>query len=60
MSVKDKAQARNRHIGHRLRVRRRALNISQGKLGAALALSYQQIQKFENVAEAFEIRTNAR
>src|SRR6201999_4460895 len=38
---------RDRHVGSRLRTRRVALKMSQGKLGAAIGVSYQQIQKFE-------------
>ncbi len=34
-------------IGLRLRKRRTELNISQSVLGAAIGVSYQQIQKYE-------------
>ncbi len=35
------------HVGRRIRERRRALGISQEKLGSALGISFQQIQKYE-------------
>jgi transcriptional regulator with XRE-family HTH domain len=35
------------HVGHRVRARRMLLNISQEKLGEALGLTFQQIQKYE-------------
>jgi transcriptional regulator with XRE-family HTH domain len=37
----------DRHVGARIRSRRIALGISQEKLGAALGLTFQQIQKYE-------------
>jgi transcriptional regulator with XRE-family HTH domain len=37
----------DRHIGSRLRMRRLALGISQEKLGDALGLTFQQVQKYE-------------
>ena len=36
------------HVGSRVRLRRRILGISQTKLGDALGLTFQQIQKYEN------------
>jgi transcriptional regulator with XRE-family HTH domain len=45
--VREKGKQRDRHVGNRLRTRRLALKMSQGKLGAAIGVSYQQIQKFE-------------
>ena len=38
------------HVGSRVRVRRTLLGMSQGKLGAALGLTFQQIQKYEKGA----------
>lgn len=38
------------HVGGRLRLRRTLLGISQEKLGAALGLTFQQIQKYERGA----------
>jgi transcriptional regulator with XRE-family HTH domain len=37
----------DKHVGNRVRMRRMMLNLSQGKLGAALGLTFQQIQKYE-------------
>ncbi len=37
----------DREVGRRIRVRRKDLGISQGKLGDALGLTFQQIQKYE-------------
>ena len=36
------------HVGSQIRLRRRILGISQTKLGDALGLTFQQIQKYEN------------
>src|SRR5882757_7802123 len=36
------------HVGLRIRQRRRFLGVSQEKLGAAAALSFQMIQRYEN------------
>jgi transcriptional regulator with XRE-family HTH domain len=35
------------HVGRRVRLRRTLLGMSQGKLGTALGLTFQQIQKYE-------------
>jgi transcriptional regulator with XRE-family HTH domain len=35
------------HLGRRLRWRRRAAGLTQGELGAALGLRFQQIHKYE-------------
>ncbi len=35
------------HVGRRIRERRKALGMSQEKLGNALGISFQQIQKYE-------------
>jgi transcriptional regulator with XRE-family HTH domain len=35
------------HVGHRVRVRRSLLGMSQTKLGDAIGLTFQQIQKYE-------------
>jgi transcriptional regulator with XRE-family HTH domain len=37
----------DKHVGHRLRQRRALLGISQEKLGEAVGLTFQQIQKYE-------------
>ena len=38
------------HVGGRIRLRRRALKISQQALGEALGLTFQQVQKYERGA----------
>ncbi|MGE7416106.1 helix-turn-helix domain-containing protein [Methylobacterium tarhaniae] len=37
----------DRHVGHRVRVRRLLIGVSQEKLGDALGVTFQQIQKYE-------------
>jgi transcriptional regulator with XRE-family HTH domain len=37
----------DKHVGSRVRMRRRMLAMSQGKLGDALGLTFQQVQKYE-------------
>ena len=37
----------DRHVGGRVRMRRMMLGMSQGKLGDALGLTFQQVQKYE-------------
>ena len=36
------------HVGHRVRLRRMLLGMSQERLGELLGLTFQQIQKYEN------------
>ncbi|MCK5041300.1 MAG: helix-turn-helix transcriptional regulator [Sphingomonadales bacterium] len=38
------------HVGYRVRLRRTLLGMSQEKLGSALGLTFQQIQKYERGA----------
>lgn len=38
------------HVGSRVRLRRTLLGLSQEKLGEALGLTFQQVQKYENGA----------
>src|SRR5215467_2079030 len=38
----------DKHVGRRVRMRRMMLGMSQEKLGAALGLTFQQVQKYEN------------
>ena len=38
------------HVGHRLRLRRTLLGLSQDRLGAAIGLTFQQVQKYERGA----------
>lgn len=40
----------DRHVGLRIRMRRKELNISQEKLAEALGLTFQQVQKYERAA----------
>jgi transcriptional regulator with XRE-family HTH domain len=40
----------DQHVGRRVRMRRKMLAMSQEKLGAALGLTFQQIQKYERGA----------
>src|SRR5258708_28867292 len=37
----------DKHVGSRLRMRRKMLGMSQEKLGEALQLTFQQVQKYE-------------
>jgi transcriptional regulator with XRE-family HTH domain len=38
------------HVGHRMRLRREFLGISQGRLGRHLGLTFSQVQKYEKGA----------
>src|SRR3954464_8599714 len=38
------------HVGHRLRLRRTLLGLSQQKVGEAMGLTFQQVQKYERGA----------
>jgi transcriptional regulator with XRE-family HTH domain len=38
----------DRHIAHRLRMARERAGVSQGVAGAAIGVSFQQIQKYES------------
>lgn len=48
MTTDSQQTALYRHVGQRLKERRRTLNISQGRLAELMDVSYQQIQKYEN------------
>src|SRR2546425_2393566 len=37
----------DKHVGSRLRMRRKMLGMSQEKLGDALGITFQQVQKYE-------------
>src|SRR5260221_14332191 len=39
----------DKHVGSRVRMRRMMLGMSQEKLGDALSLTFQQVQKYEKV-----------
>src|SRR5881394_2064805 len=47
MAAKKAPNPIDRHVGSRVRMRRRMLAMSQGKLGDALGLTFQQVQKYE-------------
>ena len=38
------------HVGKRLKLRRKSLDMSQEKLAASIGLTFQQVQKYENGA----------
>src|ERR1700753_441801 len=40
----------DRHVGLRIRMRRKELGVSQEKLAEALGLTFQQVQKYERAA----------
>ena len=50
VSARGRAEAVDVHVGGRLRQRRRFLGMSQQKLGEALGLTFQQVQKYERGA----------
>jgi len=45
--VKKSPNHVDRHVGSRVRLRRMLLGLSQEKLGEALGLTFQQVQKYE-------------
>jgi transcriptional regulator with XRE-family HTH domain len=47
MAAKKAPNPIDRHVGSRVRMRRMMLDMSQEKLGAALGLTFQQVQKYE-------------
>ena len=46
--MKRKAEPIDLHVGARIKLRRRALRISQEKLAQGLDITFQQVQKYEN------------
>jgi transcriptional regulator with XRE-family HTH domain len=46
--TKDADPAVDQHVGSRLRMRRKMLRLTQKALAHALALTFQQVQKYEN------------
>jgi transcriptional regulator with XRE-family HTH domain len=46
--TKDADPAIDQHVGYRLRMRRKMLGLTQKALAHALALTFQQVQKYEN------------
>jgi transcriptional regulator with XRE-family HTH domain len=45
-----RAQDVDRHVANRVRMRRHMLGLSQGALGEAIGITFQQVQKYENGA----------
>jgi transcriptional regulator with XRE-family HTH domain len=50
MAVKKIPNPIDRHVGSRVRLRRMLIGMSQEKLGHALELTFQQVQKYEKGA----------
>ena len=50
MVVKKSPNPIDKHVGSRVRMRRMMLGMSQEKLGDALGLTFQQVQKYEKGA----------
>ena len=50
MMAKKAPNPTDKHVGARVRMRRMMLGMSQEKLGDALGLTFQQVQKYENGA----------
>jgi transcriptional regulator with XRE-family HTH domain len=48
IATKKAPSPTDKHVGRRVRMRRMMLAMSQEKLGAALGLTFQQVQKYEN------------
>jgi transcriptional regulator with XRE-family HTH domain len=44
---KKQATSIDAHVGHQIRARRELMDMSQGKLGELLGLTFQQVQKYE-------------
>jgi transcriptional regulator with XRE-family HTH domain len=44
---KKRANANDPHVGHRMRLRRMLIGMSQERMGELLGLTFQQIQKYE-------------
>lgn len=47
MNVSKEPNPIDRHVGNRVRMQRILLNMSQEKLGEALGITFQQVQKYE-------------
>src|SRR5829696_4661435 len=50
MMAKKSPNPTDKHVGSRVRMRRMMLSMSQEKLGDALCLTFQQVQKYEKGA----------
>lgn len=46
-AAKSEPRPTDRHVGGRIRMRRQMLGMSQGALGDAIGLTFQQVQKYE-------------
>lgn len=46
--IRSRANPVDIHVGKRVRLRRTLMGMSQTKLGDALSLTFQQVQKYEN------------
>jgi transcriptional regulator with XRE-family HTH domain len=44
---KKASNAIDRHVGNKVRMRRMMIGLSQEKLGKALGITFQQVQKYE-------------
>ena len=49
----------DKHVGGRVRMRRMMLDISQGTLGEALGITFQQVQKYEKGAATESVQAFA-
>ncbi len=47
LTVKRSPHATDRHVGNRVRMRRKMQGMTQEKLGEALGVTFQQVQKYE-------------
>ena len=50
MAAKKSPNPIDKHVGSRVRMRRMMLSMSQEKLGDALGVTFQQVQKYEKGA----------
>jgi transcriptional regulator with XRE-family HTH domain len=50
LTLKKAPDPIDRHVGHRVRVRRLLVGVSQERLGDALGVTFQQVQKYEKGA----------
>lgn len=58
--VEEVSEPVDRHVGARVRGRRKALDISQSALGERIGVSFQQVQKYERGANRISVSTLAR
>jgi transcriptional regulator with XRE-family HTH domain len=47
IAAKKDSDPVDKHVGSRVRMRRKMLNMSQGELADALGVTFQQVQKYE-------------